>query len=53
MGWFLLYLLTCVVNTVLIRIFTDLNVGDAVVWLWMIIPGIAYGCGAEMYKKRG
>lgn len=51
MGWFLLYLIECVINTILIRTFTDLNVGDAVTWLWILIPGIAFGCGAKMYKK--
>lgn len=52
MGWFFLYLITCAVNTILINGFTDLNLGDAVLWLWITIPGIAFGCGAEAYKKR-
>ena len=51
MGWFIVYLVMCCINTILIRVCTDLNLGDAVFWLWMIIPGIAYGCGAEIYRK--
>ena len=52
MGWFFLYIITCIANAILINTFTDLNIGDAAMWLWIIIPGIAYGCGAEAYKKR-
>ncbi len=30
MGWFFLYIITCVANTTLISTFTGLNLGDAV-----------------------
>lgn len=52
MGWYVLYIIVCAINMFLIRYFTNLNLTDAATWLWMILPGIAYGCAGEIYKKE-
>lgn len=45
--WYLLYLAVCIINPLLINIFTDLGLSDAAFWLWLFVPCMAYIAGQQ------
>lgn len=49
-GWFVVYFITCLVNAYLTWNCSGFSASDWQAWLWILIPGIAYGCGAKIEK---
>lgn len=52
MGWFLLHLLTCFVNIVLIFAITESNAANSVFWLCIVAPFISYSCGRMVAERK-
>ena len=48
-GWYVVYIIACVVNAVLASTVADLHLWDWEYWVWLLIPAIGYMSG---WKRR-
>ena len=51
-GWYLIFIVTLVVNYVLILTQTECTGGDALYWFWGLLPCLAWSAGCKWRDRN-
>lgn len=49
--WSIVYFVTCLIHSWIVWSVTDRAITDVRAWLWILVPGIAYACGAKIHGR--
>ena len=49
---YVLYIFMCILNAVMAVKVADLHLYDWQYWVWILIPGIVFGCGVDIGERR-